>query len=169
MFTIDPRQAVKVAIPDTGQKTLFLDQSDSVLKTKDDAGVVESLATTDTVQDALDAIAAAEPKVYIALLTQTGTNAPVATVLKNTLGGEVVWSRTGMGTYEGTLTGAFVINKTTPISKTLPKLNDVITSTYNIQGGRSTNNTYVITTGNSDDGINDEQLQNVLIKIEVYP
>ena len=90
MFTIDPRQAAKVAIPDTGQKTLFLDQLDSVLKTKDDAGVVEALATTDTVQDTLDAQAATEPKVYVALLTQTGTDAPTAIVLKNTLGGTVV-------------------------------------------------------------------------------
>ena len=31
-------------------------------------------------------------KVYTALLTQTGTNAPVATVLENTLGGTPVWS-----------------------------------------------------------------------------
>lgn len=52
------------------------------------------------------------PKVYKALLTQTGASAPVATVLENTLGGTVVWTRTGVGTYEGTLTGAFTIGKT---------------------------------------------------------
>ena len=51
-------------------------------------------------------------KVYTALLTQTLTNAPVATVLENTLGGTIVWSRTSAGLYEGTLTGAFTSNKT---------------------------------------------------------
>lgn len=42
---------------------------------------------------------ATEPKVYVALLTQSGTDAPVATVLKNTLGGEVVWTYMGVGYY----------------------------------------------------------------------
>lgn len=50
-------------------------------------------------------------KVYTALLTQTGTNAPTATVLENTLGGTVVWTRTSTGTYAGTLSGAFLVNK----------------------------------------------------------
>ncbi len=46
-------------------------------------------------------------KVYRALLTQTGTDAPVATVLENTLGGTVVWTRDDTGLYTGTLAGAF--------------------------------------------------------------
>lgn len=53
-----------------------------------------------------------EPKIYVALLTQTGINAPVATVLKNTLGGTVVWSVSSPGSYIGTLTGAFTSGKT---------------------------------------------------------
>ena len=51
-------------------------------------------------------------KVYTALLTQSGTNAPVATVLENTLGGDVVWSRHGVGVYSGTLSGVFTLEKT---------------------------------------------------------
>jgi hypothetical protein len=51
------------------------------------------------------------PKVYTALLTQTGTNAPVATVLENTIG-NIVWSYDSAGTYFGTLSGAFTANKT---------------------------------------------------------
>lgn len=46
-------------------------------------------------------------KVYTALLSQSGTEAPVAVELENTLGGTVVWTRSGIGTYVGTLTGAF--------------------------------------------------------------
>ena len=38
-------------------------------------------------------------KVYTALLTQTGANAPTATVLENTLGQTVTWIRTGVGSY----------------------------------------------------------------------
>ena len=51
-------------------------------------------------------------KVYTALLTQSGTDAPVATVLENTLGGTVVWTRFSQGFYEATLSSAFTLNKT---------------------------------------------------------
>lgn len=49
---------------------------------------------------------------YVALLTQSGTDAPVATVLENTLGGTVVWTRNDVGDYTGTLAGVFTVNKT---------------------------------------------------------
>lgn len=47
--------------------------------------------------------------VYTALLTQSGEpdEAPVATVLENTLGGTVVWTYEGQGTYNATLADAF--------------------------------------------------------------
>lgn len=51
-------------------------------------------------------------KVYTALLSQSGTNAPVATVLENTLGGTVIWSYVSTGRYNGTLSDAFTSNKT---------------------------------------------------------
>jgi hypothetical protein len=50
-------------------------------------------------------------KVYAALLTQTGTNAPVATVLENTIG-NIVWTRGSTGYYIATLSAAFTTNKT---------------------------------------------------------
>lgn len=50
-------------------------------------------------------------KVYRAVLTQSGTNAPVATVLENTLGGTVVWSYAGIGDYRATLASAFPAGK----------------------------------------------------------
>jgi hypothetical protein len=52
------------------------------------------------------------PKKYVALLTQTGTSAPTATVLENTLSGTPTLTRTGIGTYELTLTNEFTANKT---------------------------------------------------------
>jgi hypothetical protein len=84
-------------------------------------GEIDGVEPTD-LQDAFDklttAIAnfngggAAPYKVYTALLSQSGTDAPVATVLENTLGGDIVWSRSQAGVYLGTLDGAFPIEKT---------------------------------------------------------
>jgi uncharacterized protein (UPF0333 family) len=48
---------------------------------------------------------------YVAILNQTGTNDPVATVIKNDVG-SIVWTRTGTGGYIGTLIGAFPADKT---------------------------------------------------------
>lgn len=84
------------------------------------AAVNEPVAFTNTV-DFTDATVTGLPagvsyKVYSALLAQDGTSAPVATVLENTLGGTVVWTRTGEGVYVATLAGAFVTDKTTIIS-----------------------------------------------------
>jgi hypothetical protein len=52
--------------------------------------------------------------VYRALLSQTGTDAPVATELENTLGGTVIWTRNNLGRYLGSLSGAFTDAKTFP-------------------------------------------------------
>lgn len=45
-------------------------------------------------------------KKYIATISQIGTNDPIVTVLENTIG-DIVWTRTAVGSYEGTLSGAF--------------------------------------------------------------
>ena len=50
-------------------------------------------------------------KVYTALLTQTGTNAPVATILQNTLGGIPIFSYVSTGEYNITLTGKLTASK----------------------------------------------------------
>ena len=46
-------------------------------------------------------------------LTQSGTNAPSLTTIKDTLAG--TWARTSTGTYTLTKTGAFTSNKTVPL------------------------------------------------------
>lgn len=106
MLTIDERDDIKVPKPDANQVTLFY--TDQALRFKDETGAVWTL----TKQEDIDAIEAAKPKVYRALLTQTETDAPVATVLENTLGEEVVWSYVDIGIYLGTLAGAFKEDKT---------------------------------------------------------
>lgn len=47
-----------------------------------------------------------QPRIYRATLTQTGAAAPVAIIQENTLG-NIVWSRSGVGLYSASLTGAF--------------------------------------------------------------
>jgi len=65
-----------------------------------------------TTYDLMSAAGGASYDVYTAILTQTGTSAPTATVLENTLGGTVVWTYDAEGSYIGTLTGAFTADKT---------------------------------------------------------
>jgi hypothetical protein len=101
-------------------------------------------------------------KVYEALLSQSGTNAPTATVLTNTLGGTVVWTYDGVGIYLGTLTGAFTSAKT------------VVLITGDNRGQylakRNDNNSVIIVTGNSA-GTDSNDLLNgaATILIKVYP
>ena len=57
-------------------------------------------------------------KIYTALLSQSGTAAPVAIILENTIG-DIVWTRTGVGQYKGTLSGAFTLNKTFIVVKSV--------------------------------------------------
>ena len=71
--------------------------------------IQDGLPVQTTTQDIADlgGGGAAAYLVYTALLSQSGTDAPVATVLQNTLGGTVVWSRNTTGDFSATLGGAF--------------------------------------------------------------
>jgi len=68
-----------------------------------------------------DGIRQKEYLVYSALLTQSGTNAPVATILENTLIGTPTWNYLNPASYSATLTGGFAVGKTivTPCNITL--------------------------------------------------
>lgn len=64
-------------------------------------------------------------KSYVALVTQTSTNAPSVTVLRNNIG-DIVWTRSGSGEYVGTLSNAFPSGKTyTLIGSDLNSLSDL--------------------------------------------
>ena len=103
-------------------------------------------------------------KVYTALLTQSGTDAPVATVLENTLGGDVVWSREELGVYTGVLNGAFIQDKTFLYSKNKVYSSDDSTE-YSLSDS-DINKAYVTTTvaGASEDGV----MLRTPIEIRVY-
>lgn len=60
----------------------------------------------------LQSLYPSQAKVYRAILNQSGTSAPTATVLENTLGGTPTYARAGTGSYEVTLSLAFASAKT---------------------------------------------------------
>lgn len=64
-------------------------------------------------------------KKYVALLSQSGTSAPTATVLENSLGGTLVWSYDAIGQYHATLTGVFTANKRIIIGGPLQYISDL--------------------------------------------
>jgi hypothetical protein len=97
-------------------------------------------------------------KIYSANLSQTGTNPPVATVFENTLGGTVVWTYDGVGTYIGTLTGAMPIAKT---QRYIGSAINVGAQTIHIDNGND-NETWVEHSGGND------SLTDTAIKIVVY-
>lgn len=116
-----------------------------------------SIATTAFVQ------ASTRPyKTYTAVVTQSGTSAPTATVLENTTGGTITFSRLGVGAYTADITGAsYTVNKTCAIlgPTTFSSVNTVLTSTSQI--GFGTNNS---TTGANIDGA----LNKAMLEIRIY-
>lgn len=117
----------------------------------------------DGISDAGTTIGSRPYKVYTALLTQSGTFAPVATVLENTLGGTVVWSRNNEGKYSATLAGAFTENCTT-IFLTNPFLK------YNrLRGSRQDNNTVFVYNEDRTPGLLLDNIpEHASIEIRVY-
>ena len=105
--------------------------------------------------------------VYTALITQAGTAAPVATVLQNTTGGTITWTRPtnpGVGRYVATISGAnFTANKTavivTPGGNSDMILRPVVSSTttvdwYNIDS--------------SDNAVSDVISATTTVEIRIY-
>lgn len=100
-------------------------------------------------------------KKYVALLNQSGTTAPVATILENTLG-DIVWTRVNTGIYNAALLNAFTDNKTFLLIGTLPYLNN---PNY-IFDRTSSNVLYIQTSVNNI--ISDGLLNKTSIEIRVY-
>lgn len=103
-------------------------------------------------------------KVYTALLTHhNGISNPSVIVLENTLGGEIIWTRSNTGRYTGTLLDIFTLNKTAFFG--------VIDDTKNIiLGGSATSSSTIgisIIDGNT--GLyTDSSFQTITIEIRVY-
>lgn len=103
-------------------------------------------------------------KVYTALISQSGTSDPTATILDNTIG-SIVWTRVSDGFYRGTLSGAFTTDKTWPMintnifAKTEGQAKFVLAGTQN----------YVeIYTSDTTGALADDRLNGTSIEIRVY-
>tara|TARA_R110002050_G_scaffold339_2_gene2177 strand:- start:507 stop:974 length:468 start_codon:yes stop_codon:yes gene_type:complete len=98
-------------------------------------------------------------KVYTALLTQAGVvNPPVATIMQNTTGGTIAWTRTGLGAYTATIADSFFT-----LNKTMVFINGgSAKATANIEWASPTTTTVTIDTGN------DSLLTGASIEIRVY-
>lgn len=109
--------------------------------------------------------------VYTALLSQSASNAPVATVLQNTLGGAIVWTRDSTGNYTGTLSGAFPTNKCWAIITNgggyVNTLNNYIDAFIFFGPGGDVDHVYVISEYNGE--FSDGQISGFPIEIRVYP
>jgi len=104
-------------------------------------------------------------KVYRALVTQTSTSAPTATVLENSLGAAVVWARSNTGVYTATLAGAFTSDKTFIMSS---GSTGAITAVKDVVTARTSADVVTVSTGaagTAADGI----LSAYAIEILVYP
>lgn len=104
---------------------------------------------------------------YVALLSQTGTDAPSQIVLNNTISdSNILWQYTGVGIYTGTLSGAFITNKTTAI------INPISDSgTGDLCGVFIVNENTIIVSTTTQTTITpkDEVLFNTKLEITVYP
>ena len=104
-------------------------------------------------------------KAYRALVTQSSTSAPTATVLENSLGGTVVWARGSTGTYTATLAAAFTADKTFVMSS---GSTGAITAVKDVVTARTSADVITVNTGaagTAADGI----LSAYAIEILVYP
>jgi hypothetical protein len=94
------------------------------------------------------------------VLTQTSTGAPTVLDSWGALADDVVWTRTIAGRYEGTLAGAFPVNKTVVLQGSTAR--NLYIYTYPAGG-----NTIQIQTFN-DDVLEDEVLFETIIIVRVY-
>lgn len=108
-------------------------------------------------------------KVYRALVSQTGTDAPTAIVLENSLGGDIVFSRANVGLYDGTLNGAFPEDKTNIQNKKVV-IHDTVAEYWDkgYEIFRLNDNTFRIAAV-EEYVLGDSLLEKVFVEIIVYP
>jgi len=122
----------------------------------------------------VDISGSSDPLVYRALLTQTGTDAPIATVLENTLGGTVTWTSNSTGLYRGITDGLFTGGQTC-----LPPVNAsmdldaastfVETSFYRVNADQVNLQTALVSPGDDTIILTDALLTSTYVEILVYP
>jgi len=128
----------------------------------------DGIATTNlTVTNSLNGRAVSDIlptyKKYIALISQSSTAEPTVIELENTIG-PIVWTRTAVGIYFGTLTGAFTA------SKTYVMLSNIETNSIVMAERRDANSIEINTTNlhSPTAAHHDSHLNNNTLEIRVY-
>ena len=103
-------------------------------------------------------------KSYRATLTQTGTAAPVATVMANGIGA-IVWGYGAPGNYTATLTGAFTTNKTWATIQYSGPANNFAKATIQ----RTSSDVLTVQISFDGDGLGNDLLINAPVEILVFP
>lgn len=101
-------------------------------------------------------------KIYTSLLSQSGTSDPTASVLGNNNIGSIAWTRSGIGAYVGTLSGAFPSGKVFILVG--QNADGITANAFRIDNNTVTLKTYVTATGGSTDVFSD-----LSIEVRVYP
>lgn len=112
-------------------------------------------------------------KVYKAIMNQAGGAAPTVSIIENSIG-NIVWTRTGVGSYTGTLTGAFPSGKVPNLTIPVAPLDGDAAFLYIGRGGTS-NTIAIVGVEVSASGVNfpagqqnsDSLIVDVLIEIKV--
>lgn len=101
-------------------------------------------------------------KKYNANLTQSSTSDPTASILGSNQIGSIVWTRSGLGAYVGTLSGAFTSGKTFILVG--QNADGITANCFRIDNNTITLKTYLTSTGGSTDGFSD-----LSIEVRIYP
>ena len=105
-------------------------------------------------------------KVYTATITQSGTLAPVATVLQNTLGGEITWTYHGLGSYNITSDGLFTQGKTTITCSNL--FGNFITQPFPVFEESNFPDSLLLLNVNTDTNTTENNIDIAFVEIKVY-
>lgn len=106
-------------------------------------------------------------KVYTALLSQSGQNAPAEIILQNTLGGNVIYEFTSDGIYSIELGDLYITDKVGIfISPTGNSNNYNVSSSISIQYNGSTG--YVLRTFDNTGALSNKGLGKTMIEIRIY-
>jgi len=102
---------------------------------------------------------------YTALLTQTGSAAPVATILKNNTTATLTWARTAGGTYTVTADSSiFTANKTVVFMN----YGNPPSESYFPKWVRTSNTVITVTTLDEQGALNDAVLNGAAFEIRIY-
>jgi len=142
------------------------------LKRAGDFFRVEGTSSTYTIGEdgVVTSITGAGEKAYQALLTQTNQAPPLANVLKNTIGEELVWERSSEGNYFTTITGN-LIDRLSVIVPNGDGSSDTLIRTSTTYNSRDNETKVFVSSSNGLGSIiskADGIIENLTIKIELF-